>query len=284
MKLSIGTAQFGFKYGICNNSGIVRKKEVRKIIKFCKLKKISSIDTAQGYGKSHKVLGSIDLKKFQVTTKISITKKIRNKNLEDYVVLEINKILKQLKVKKLYAVLIHNTDQLKNKFGNNFYEVLQTLKKRKKILKIGVSVYTKKELDFIIKNYNIDIVNLPISVANQEFCQKNYLLKLKKKNIEIHVRSIFLQGLLLSSYIHLPKKFRNNIFFLEWFKWLKMYNYNPLDVSLGFIKSIKYIDKIVIGVDNLDQLKKIVKTYKKRLKYKFKKFSQLSILRKPSKW
>ena len=38
MKLSIGTAQFGFKYGICNNSGIVRKKEVRKIVKFCKLK------------------------------------------------------------------------------------------------------------------------------------------------------------------------------------------------------------------------------------------------------
>ena len=56
MKLSIGTAQFGFKYGICNTDGIVSLKEVKKIIKFCRSKKIYYIDTAQGYGKSHKVL------------------------------------------------------------------------------------------------------------------------------------------------------------------------------------------------------------------------------------
>jgi aryl-alcohol dehydrogenase-like predicted oxidoreductase len=284
MKLAIGTAQFGFKYGICNKNGIVKKKEVKRIIEFCKLKKINSIDTAQGYGKSHKVLGLINLKKFQVTTKISITKNIGNKNLEEHVVLEINKILKQLNVKRLYAVLIHNTEPLKNKFGNNFYEVLQKLKKKKKIFKIGVSVYTKKELDFVIKNYSIDIVNLPISVANQEFCQKNYLLKLKKKKIEIHARSIFLQGLLLCNQKYLPKKFKGSKFFLEWFDWLQLNKYNSLEACLGFIKNIKHINKIIIGVDNIYQLKMIVKTYKKDIRFKFKKFNQTSILRKPSKW
>lgn len=284
MKLAIGTAQFGFKYGICNKNGIVKKKEVKRIIEFCKLKKINSIDTAQGYGKSHKVLGLINLKKFQVTTKISVTKNIGNKNLEEHVVLEINKILKQLNVRRLYAVLIHNTEPLKNKFGNNFYEVLQKLKKKKKIFKIGVSVYTKKELDFVIKNYSIDIVNLPISVANQEFCQKNYLLKLKKKKIEIHARSIFLQGLLLCNQKNLPKKFKSSKFFLEWFDWLQLNKYNSLEACLGFIKNIKHINKIIIGVDNIYQLKMIVKTYKKDIRFKFKKFKQTSILKKPSKW
>ena len=78
MKLSIGTAQFGFNYGICNKKGIVHINEVKKIIKFCKLNKINSIDTAQGYGKSQKILGSyIRLKNFQITTKISkFSKKI----------------------------------------------------------------------------------------------------------------------------------------------------------------------------------------------------------------
>ncbi len=284
MKLSIGTAQFGFLYGICNKNGIVNKREVKKIFNYCKLKKITSIDTAQGYGKSHTILGSMNLKKFQITTKILIDKKIGNKNLEEYVIIEINKILKQLNTKKIHAVLIHNPNQLKNNFGRNFYEVLKKLKRRKKVDKIGVSVYSKKELNYVIKNYDIDVVNLPLSVGNQEFYQKNYLLNIKKKNIEIQARSIFLQGLLLSSYSKLPKKFRNNNFFLEWFKWLKINNYNSLDLSLGFIKSIKYIDKIVVGVDNLDQLKMIVKTYNKRLNFKFKYFSQPSILRKPSKW
>ena len=125
MKLSLGTAQFGLRYGICNKGGVVKKNEVKKIIEYWKLKNIKSIDTAQGYGKSHKVLGSINLKKIQITTKISIPKNIGNKNLEDFVVLEINKILKELKVKKIHALLIHNTDQLKNKIGNNFYDVFK---------------------------------------------------------------------------------------------------------------------------------------------------------------
>ena len=284
MKLSIGTAQFGFKYGICNKGGIVNNKEVKKIIQFCKLKKINSIDTAQGYGKSHKVLGSLNLKNFQVTTKISNIKKKINKELENCISLEIDKILKELNTKKVHALLIHDVSQLKGKFGKIFYNILQNMKKKKKFIKLGVSVYKKKDLEFIIKNYNIDIVNLPISVANQEFCKKNYLLKIKKKKIEIHVRSIFLQGLLLSSQNHLPIKFKNDKFFLEWFDWLQTNNYNSLDASLGFVKNIKYIDKIVIGVDNLDQLKMIVKTYSKNKMFKFKEFNQSLILRRPSQW
>lgn len=284
MKLSLGTAQFGFNYGICNENGIVKFQEVKKIIKFCELKKINSIDTAQGYGKSHKVLGSINLKKFQITTKISKIVEKQNQDFEKTIISQINRNFKDLGVKNVYSLLIHNTNSLKGKLGSNFYKTLQKLKKEKKFIKLGVSVYTKKELNFVLKNFNIDIVNLPISIANQEFCKNDYLLKLKKKNIEIHVRSIFLQGLLLSEYIKLPKKFKNNKFFLEWFKWLEMYNYNSLDASLGFLKNIKYIDKIVIGVENLNQLKMIVNAYKKSIKFKFKKFSQSSILRKPSKW
>lgn len=284
MKLSIGSAQFGFQYGICNKDGIVKKKEVKKILQYCKSKKINSIDTAQEYGKSHRVLGSININKFQITSKISNLKKIKKKKLEDVVILEINKILKELNVNKLYALLIHNTSKLKYKSGHNLFEVLHKLKKKKKFTKLGVSVYTRRELDFVMKNYKIDIVNLPISVANQDFYKKNYLSKIKNEGIEIHARSIFLQGLLLSNYNQLPKKFRNNKFFKEWFSWLKMKNYNALDASLSFIKEINHIDKIVIGVDNLDQLKKIFKSYKKKLKYKFIKFKQIQILRNPSKW
>jgi aryl-alcohol dehydrogenase-like predicted oxidoreductase len=284
MKLSIGSAQFGFRYGICNKIGIVKKQEVKKIINYCKIKKINSIDTAQGYGNSHKILGSFNLNKFQITTKISNIKKKKINDLESFVNLEVDKILKELNKKKVYALLIHDVSQLKGKFGKNLYKALENLKKKKKFNKLGISVYTKKELDFILKNYNIDIVNLPISVANQEFCKKNYLLKLKKKNIEIHVRSIFLQGLLLSNYRYLPRRFKNNKFFLEWFNWLKINNYNSLEASLGFIKDIKYIKKIIIGVDSYYQLKMIVKAYNKSIKYNFKNFSQSLILRNPSKW
>ena len=64
----------------------------------------------------------------------------------------------------------------------------------------------------------------------------------------------------------------------------KINNYNSLDVSVRFIKNIKYVDKIVIGVDNLSQLEKIVKSYKKNLKIKLKKFIQSQLLKNSSTW
>lgn len=284
MKLSIGTAQFGFKYGICNTKGIVNIEEVRKIIKYSKSKKIYSIDTAEGYGKSHKVLGKLNLKNCKITTKISNIKKKKIKNLENFITLKIQKFLDDLNINKIHALLIHDASELRGKFGKNFYNVLQNLKKKKKILKVGVSVYNKKELDFILKTYNIDIVNLPISVANQEFVEDKYLIKLKKKKIEIHARSIFLQGLLLTKYKFIPKKFKKNKFILEWYDWLKINNYNSLEASIAFIKKIKHIDKIIVGVDNFDQLKMIVKAYKKNLNFNFNKFYQSLILKRPFQW
>ncbi len=284
MKLSIGTAQFGMNYGICNTQGIVSIKEVRKIIKYCNSRNIHSIDTAQGYGKSHKILGSLNLDNFQITTKISITKKNKIKNLENFVISKIEKTLDDLNVNQIYALLIHDASELRGKFGLSFYNILQNLKKKKKFLKLGVSIYSKKELDFIIRKYKIDVVNLPLSVANQEFFENSYLKKLKKKKIEIHARSIFLQGLLLSKYNRLPKKFKKNKFFLEWNEWIQMNNYNPLDASIAFVKKAKYIDKIIVGVDNFDQLKMIVKAYKKNLRLNFKKFNQSLILKRPFKW
>lgn len=283
MKLSIGTAQFGLNYGICNNEGIVKENDVKKIFNFCKLNKIKFIDTAQGYGKSHNVIGSLNLKNFKIITKISEINYTVNSDLEKSLILQINKILKELKVNKVYGLLIHNSKLLKGESGKQIYEILNKIK-GKKFLKLGVSVYSKKELNYLLKKFDIDIVNIPLSIANDDFNQKNYLSKLKKAGIEIHVRSIFLQGLLLSDYKNLPLKFRKNKFFLDWFKWLKKNNYNKLDVSLNFIKNIENIDKIIIGIDNFNQLKDIVISYKKNFKFKFKKFNQYKIFKNPSRW
>ena len=127
MKLSIGTAQFGFKYGICNKHGIVSKPEIKKIFKFCRKHKIYSIDTAQGYGKSHQVLGTINLNNFLITTKISNIKKININRLEYLVTKRFEKILKDLNTKKLYALLIHDVSEIKGNLGTNFFKIFQNL-------------------------------------------------------------------------------------------------------------------------------------------------------------
>ena len=55
-KLALGTAQFGFDYGIANSQGQIKSSEVNKILKLAKNLNIDLIDTAIAYGVSEKVI------------------------------------------------------------------------------------------------------------------------------------------------------------------------------------------------------------------------------------
>ena len=55
-------------------------------------------------------------------------------------------------------------------------------------------------------NYNIDLIQIPLNLFDRRFEKQGYLEKFKKKHIEIHTRSIFLQGLLLENKV--PKNFK----------------------------------------------------------------------------
>ena len=117
----------------------------------------------------------------------------------------LSKTLKDLKVKKLYGLLVHDTsDILKNN-----KELLNIILKSKKIglvSKVGISVYDVNEVNQVLKFWKPDIIQLPINIFDQRFLKKNLLKKLKRKKIEIHARSCFLQGLLLE-----PKLKRGNL-------------------------------------------------------------------------
>ena len=79
-------------------------------------------------------------------------------------------------------------------------------KKNKVIKKIGISVYNKNELNEILKVFTPEIIQFPLNVFNQSFNDKKYLQSLKHKGIELHARSIFLQGLLLKNKVTESRK------------------------------------------------------------------------------
>ena len=63
-KIALGTVQFGLNYGISNTNGQVPPEEIARILDYCKLNGIDTLDTAQGYGESEKVLSQFDLSSF----------------------------------------------------------------------------------------------------------------------------------------------------------------------------------------------------------------------------
>jgi len=238
MRLCLGTAQFGLKYGISNKTGKVEYKEVKKIIDFCNDQGIFTIDTAQAYGESEKILGHFDLTNFKIITKIKHLDKLENS-------------LDNLKLSSLYGVLLHNEDEITDNWSRLVHYKSQGL-----VEKIGVSVYSPDKLLDITNNYTIDIVQLPLNVLDQRFIA--LLANLKAKNIEIYARSIFLQGLLLMDYSQIPDYF-NPIKPV-----LNRIPYDKLGFSLNFVKNIDEIDRIVIGVTSKQELEEINIAFNKK--------------------
>lgn len=268
-KIVIGTAQLSNNYGLGKKK--ISKEEVDHILKLARKNLVQYIDTAQSYGKSETRLGKLGVKKFNIITKINLNNKLKNEeNLKKI----ITSSLKRLKIKKLHGILIHNPYFLvKNK---KLFDYLLLMKKNKLVKKIGFSVYTQKEVDFLIKNFTFDLIQLPLSLFDKRFLQNNTLKKLKKKKIEIHVRSIFLQGLLLQKKFQLQKKFSYFKKYFDHFSyWLKKNNISSLNACLSYVYSIKEVDKIVIGIDSFKSFREILllklNKVKKYPEYRFKK-------------
>ena len=121
-----------------------------------------------------------------------------------------------------------------------------------------MSIYDPKCLEYITSNYNFDVIQCPFNIIDNRIITSGWYDKLKKRNKEIHIRSIFLQGLLVNKLLYKKLLFiKWKDFFTDWFEYLQDENINPVDYCLNEI--LKYdFDQIVIGVNNSDNFKKIL--------------------------
>ena len=269
-KIGIGTANFGSVYGLKKKR--ISKSQINKIIEISKKNNIKLIDTSSEYLGSEEILGNYNLSDLNIVTKIKIPTNFNFHNM--YLVENIFfSSLKKLKVKKIYALLIQNCDELLKKNGEFFYNFFVKLKKKGIIKKLGFSIYSTKTLEKLDKSFKFDIIQIPLNVIDQRFLKKNFLKKLKKKKIEIHSRSSFLQGLLLMEKKQIPVKFKKyqNIF-NKLNNFIEKNNYNKLDYLLKFSLNIKEIDYVILGIESVKQLEQLLLINKNK-NFNFKNFN-----------
>jgi aryl-alcohol dehydrogenase-like predicted oxidoreductase len=257
-KLSIGTVQFGLDYGVANDSGKVAYDEVQKILEEAQINQIDTIDTAAAYGDSEEVLGKSGVNKFHIITKLPEIP-VDVKNITEYIEESFFSSLRRLKVEHVYGYLLHRPSQLLTNSGSEIYQAISNLKAQGYIKKIGASIYQPEELDEIVKEYELELVQVPFNIFDRRLIETGWLSQLQKKGVEIHIRSIFLQGLLLMNQKQRPEKFnRWNKLWAKWDDWLENNNLTPLEASIRYVLSLSEISKVVIGVDSNSQLKEII--------------------------
>jgi aryl-alcohol dehydrogenase-like predicted oxidoreductase len=257
-RLALGTVQFGLLYGIANQTGQVSRDEVAGILGHAWTDGIDTLDTAIGYGDSEAILGEIEVGNWQVITKLPEVP-ATCADVASWVQELVTGSLKRLGIYRLYGLLLHNSQQLLGPQGEALYQALVAIKGQGRVEKIGVSIYGPDELDAFWPRYQFDLVQAPFNILDRRLVSSGWLTRLRNAGTEVHVRSVFLQGLLLMDAANRPEKFnRWQSLWNDWHCWLTDYKLTPLQACLSFATSQSEINRIVVGVDSLEQLQGVL--------------------------
>ncbi len=276
----IGTANFGNeKYGIKNyNKNSLTK--IKSLINFAQKNGIQKLDTSLEYKGVYNNLSKVNLMGFKVSSKFTLKKYGKNliKNFrKDFLI-----SLKKLGIKKYDNFFFHNIDDFNNtKKVKDIIEILRIFKKNKLINKIGVSLNSPQEIKKIQKKFRPDIVQIPFNLFDRRILDKKLLSQYK--GIEIQIRSIFLQGLLL---MKSEDRKKNSEKILKKFdSWIDSNKVERHKVCISFINNYNFYKTCVIGINNKSDLTEFLNTNKKKKKIFPKNLLCKSLnLIEPRKW
>jgi aryl-alcohol dehydrogenase-like predicted oxidoreductase len=214
MRLALGTANFATRYGIANKEK-PSDSEIQRILDTARRGGIKLIDTAKAYGCDIKMFDGFDV---------------------------INKInTSTTSLPPSYALLSHGS-------GADMMEIVMA-KHRGIVKKIGAAIYNPEEMPSLIA-YPIDIMQIPYNVFDMRFAP--HINFLQDMGIEVHIRSAFLQGLLL---MDSPPIATAQV--RRFHRTARAFGYTPAQYALGRVLACG-ADVAVVGVNNAEQLEELL--------------------------
>ena len=264
-KFILGGAQIGLDYGIANTCGLPTRIEVEELLSFASRSNILAIDTAAAYGNSEEKIGeafsSLPSCK-PIITKLEPLCGFENENNEllgKSIDKSVMTSIARLKVSSLDTLLLHRAEQLhaRDRF---IWDRLLAHKQDGVIRRLGVSVQTPEELISALDAIDVSVIQFPYNLFDHRWDEAFNLVSTTKKTrpLELHVRSVLLQGLITSSDSDLWRK-ANVPDSDEINSWIdqtvgSLGRIDRVDLYIAFVSSRDLIDGIVMGVDNIDQL------------------------------
>ncbi len=257
-RLALGTVQFGLPYGITNRTGQVMPAEARAILEYASAKGLDTLDTAISYGNSEECLGKIGISGWRVVTKLPAVPDDCS-DVFTWVHAALACSLERLHSDRVYGLLLHRPQQLLGPHGPALLRALFDLKENGLVEKVGVSIYDPAELDFLLRVFRPELVQAPLNVLDRRLVTSGWMRRLHAEGIEVHIRSIFLQGLLLMPASSRPRYFDRWAGLLEkWQNWVEGQGVTPLQACVSFALSYTEVARVIVGVENVAQLREIV--------------------------
>jgi aryl-alcohol dehydrogenase-like predicted oxidoreductase len=260
-RLALGTVQFGLPYGVANTKGQVSYDQAEAMLGAMRTVGIDTIDTAIAYGESETVLGRIGISGFRLVSKVPALREPAHA-VDDWVVAQVEASLERLRVPRLSGLMLHAPDDLLGPHGSDLARGLLRARDAGLAERIGLSVYSPEQLAALVDRLPLEIIQIPLNIFDRRFVETGWLDRLVSDNVEVHARSIFLQGLLLMPSNRVPSKFAPFRSLIDgWHAWLEgdaAAGRSAVQACLAHVASYAGICRLVVGADSLAQLHDII--------------------------
>ena len=255
-RIVLGGAQLGLPYGILNGGETLSREEVARILDTAVDHGIDSIDTAIAYGQSESIIGETSQNRFNIISKLPPLP-VDISNVSEWVHSQVQGSLSRLKCTSLDALLLHRPQDLTGAQGVELYAAIESLMAEKMIHRFGVSIYSPDDLEGIIDTFEIHVVQAPLNVFDRRIL--GVTDQLSALNIEVHVRSVFLQGVLIASPQDRPHRFEPwSEHFALFDEWVRSSGVSAMACCMGFALQQPGIAKLVIGTTSAESLDEIM--------------------------
>jgi aryl-alcohol dehydrogenase-like predicted oxidoreductase len=260
-RIGLGTAQFGLDYGVSNRAGRPSEKEIATILADAVEAGIGYLDTAPTYGDAETLIGRHlpAGHNFRIVSKLApIAAATIAAYHGDWALHALERSLKSLRAGRLYGVLIHHADDLAKPGSQHIIDALMQAQACGWVDRIGVSVYDARQLALAESQFEPQLVQLPLNALDRRPIQTGMLARLKARGVEIHARSVFLQGLLLMDPLALPEFFRpiRSILADMQTRWMSA-GFSPVAGCLRSVMNCAEIDAVIVGVNRFRELREI---------------------------
>lgn len=260
-RIALGTVQFGLPYGVANTQGQVSYDQAEAMLRAIRAAGIDTIDTAIAYGEAETVLGRIGVSGIRLVSKVPA---LREPALavDDWVMAQVEASLERLRVPRLGGLMLHAPDDLLGPHGSDLARGLLRAQDAGLAERIGLSVYSPEQLAVLVGRLPLEIIQIPLNVFDRRFVETGWLDRLVSDDVEVHARSVFLQGLLLMPSDLVPSKFAPFRTLIDgWHAWLSgdaAAGRSAVQACLAHVASYAGISRLVVGADSLAQLHDII--------------------------
>lgn len=248
-RLALGTVQFGLNYGIANQTGQMGRNDCERILALATRAGIDVLDTAISYGDSEERLGEVGVATFRVVTKLPQLPEATF-DVESWVRGQLTGSLGRLKLARVYALLLHRPADLLGPKGAALLDALRQAKGDGLVEKVGVSIYAPHELSALLELHPFDLVQAPLSLVDRRLVESGWLDRLAAAGVEVHTRSVYLQGLLLLPLAEQQRRFPAwTELWRNWHSWLRGAGGSAVAHCLAWPLAHPGVTRVIVGAD-----------------------------------